>query len=73
MTVRVPCLQAYSMRRTAIAQGRSLAELNPQHGAFPGALPPMLTLQPGQITKQQQQVYEDFPRVPRAANQVRAP
>ena len=36
-------------------------------GRFPGALPRSLTARNGQLTPQQQYVYDDFARIPRTA------
>lgn len=58
---------AYAARVRAKAAGQPFADAALLGGRFPGALPEALRPRPGQLTPQQQRVYEDFARIPRTA------
>jgi CCR4-NOT transcription complex subunit 1 len=58
---------AYAARARAKAAGQPFADTSVMQGRFPGALPEALRPRPGQLTPQQQRVYEDFARIPRTA------
>lgn len=58
---------AYAGRARAKAAGQQFADTALLGGRFPGALPEALRPRPGQLTPQQQRVYEDFARIPRTA------
>ncbi|KAL4458253.1 hypothetical protein ABPG75_013118 [Micractinium tetrahymenae] len=58
---------AYAARVRAKAAGQPFADTALLGGRFPGALPEALRPRPGQLTPQQQRVYEDFARIPRTA------
>lgn len=58
---------AYAARVRAKAAGQPYADAALLGGRFPGALPEALRPRPGQLTPQQQRVYEDFARIPRTA------
>ena len=59
----VPAFQA---RQKAKAAGQPYIDATVWHGRFPQSLPEALRPKPGHLNPQQQRVYEDFARIPRA-------
>ena len=58
---------AYAARARAKQAGQPFADAALLNCRFPSALPEALRPRPGQLTAQQQRVYEDFSRIPRTA------
>ncbi len=58
---------ALQLRANARKAGQEYIDKAFMHGRFPSALPRLLTARNGQLTPQQQYVYEDFARIPRTA------
>ena len=55
------------LRANARKAGQEYLDKAFMHGRFPSALPRSLTARSGQLTPQQQYVYDDFARIPRTA------
>lgn len=55
------------LRVNARKAGQEYIDKAFMHGRYPSALPPSLTARSGQLTAQQQYVYDDFARIPRTA------
>ena len=62
-------MQARQKARTA---GQPFFDHNVLSGRFPSSLPDSLKRVPGHLNQQQQRVYEDFARIPRAAASAQA-
>ena len=58
---------AVQLRANARKAGQEYLDKAFMHGRFPSALPRSLTARSGQLTPQQQYVYDDFARIPRTA------
>ena len=58
---------AVQLRASARKAGQEYLDKAFMHGRFPSALPRSLTARSGQLTPQQQYVYDDFARIPRTA------
>ena len=58
---------AVQLRTNARKAGQEYLDKAFMHGRFPSALPRTLTARSGQLTPQQQYVYDDFARIPRTA------
>lgn len=61
------------LRATARKAGQEYIDKAFMRGRFPSALPRSLTARNGQLTPQQQYVYDDFARIPRTAPKEREP
>ena len=59
--------RAVQLRANARKAGQEYLDKAFMHGRFPSALPRSLTARSGQLTPQQQYVYDDFARIPRTA------
>ena len=61
------CRRASQLRASARKAGQEYIDKAFMRGRFPSALPRTLTARNGQLTPQQQYVYDDFARIPRTA------
>lgn len=60
-------VQQYNNRTKAKGSNQPFFDQSQLHGRFPMHLPDSLKPKPGHLNPAQQQVYEDFARIPRAA------
>ncbi|KAK9824056.1 hypothetical protein WJX72_007392 [[Myrmecia] bisecta] len=66
-------LAAYRGRQKAKASGQSFYDVARLSGRFPSSLPESLRPKAGHLNIQQQRVYDDFARIPRAPSAALAP